>query len=402
MKVLVVDDGVPYPPTDGAKQRVLNLMQHVSRCHDVSLVSLFWPGIGEEAGAEYLRTFCTRVELVPHREFSKRERRLRVVQGVLKREPRTNVLRHYQEMSDRIRSLTENESFDIVDIQLPWMVPYVEAISPTSRCRKVLTLYDVPYVQYRRMMAVERRWHIKRQLFMDWVFLKRALLKCARRFDKVILVSELDRDMLKRAGPDLDIAVVPNGVDTRTYSLLMDQPSTPTLLFVGGMRYVPNVDGAIFFCQEVFPLIKEQVPDARFLIVGSNPIRAVQALASDDVTVTGYVEDVIPYYRQALVSVIPLRAGGGTRLKILESMALGRPVVSTSLGCEGLMVTHGENILIADAPADFAAQTVRLMNEEGLRRSLIANGRRLVETTYDWQIIARRLLQVYDQTIDRQ
>jgi glycosyltransferase involved in cell wall biosynthesis len=282
------------------------------------------------------------------------------------------------------------------------MAPYIKAISPNSRCRKILVLHNVAYVQYRRMMLVERNWRAKLSFFMNWLFLKRATLRHARRFDKCVVVSELDRDILKQDGPDLDITVAPGCVDTKSYPLLTDQPTTPTLLFVGKMSYSPNVDGAIFFCQEIFPLIKQRVPDAKLLIVGREPVSAVRALASDDVTVTGYVESIIPYYQQARVSVVPLRAGGGTRLKIPESMALGRPVVSTTLGCEGLAVTHGENILIADAPADFAAQTVRLLNDEELRRRLIANGRQLVETTYDWQVIAQQLLQVYDKTVSKQ
>jgi glycosyltransferase involved in cell wall biosynthesis len=237
---------------------------------------------------------------------------------------------------------------------------------------------------------------------MDLLFSKRTILKYARRFDKCIMVSEHDGDTLKRAGPDIDIAVVPNGVDATAYRPLTNQSAAPVLLFVGKMNYHPNVDGAIFFCQEVFPLIKQQIPDAKLLIVGSEPRDSVQALASEDVTVTGFVESVVPYYQQALVSVVPLRSGGGTRLKILESMALGRPVVSTSLGCEGLKVTQEENILIADTPADFVTQTVRLLRDEALRQRLITNGRNLVEGTYDWQAITQQLLHLYSETINKQ
>ena len=165
------------------------------------------------------------------------------------------------------------------------------------------------------------------------------------------------------------------------------------------MSYGPNVDGAIFFCEEIFPLVKRQVPNIKLLIVGRDPIKAVCNLASSDVTVTGRVESVIPYYQQSFISVVPLRAASGTRLKILESMALGRPVISTTIGCEGLNVTQGENILIANTPADFAVQTVRLLNDIELRQRLVIGGRRLVETTYDWEIIGQQLLQTYNQLV---
>jgi glycosyltransferase involved in cell wall biosynthesis len=399
MKVLIITNFVPYPPATGSAVRVFNLIRHISRQHDVSLITLYKPLGGEGSVASALRAFCVRVELVATSwGRSRRERWLTPLRGVWEREPRHNLVYQSVEMADKIKTLTENEPFDIVDIQRDCMAPYVQAISPTSRCRKILTLHDVSYVQYRRMMSFERDWRVKRKLFRDWLFMKQATLKYGRRFDRCVAVSELDRDILKRDRLDLDIAVVPNGVDVQGYPLLTGQPTMPTLLFVGTMGYPPNVDGAIFFCREIFPLIKQQVPDAKLLIVGRDPSSAVQALASDDVIVTGYVESVIHYYQQSFVSVVPLRAGSGTRLKILESMALGRPVVSTTLGCEGLAVTHGENILIADTQADFAAQTVRLLNDEELRQRLMVNGRRLVETTYDWQAIAQQLLQVYGET----
>lgn len=393
---------VPFPPTTGSGVRIFNLLRYISHHHDVSLVSLFLPSTGEDKGATYLKTFCTHIELV-RRERSRYERYLGKMQGVLAREPKKNVVYHFKEMANKVRTLTENEHFDLIDIQQDFMAPYIKAISPANRGRKILTLHDVPYVQYHRMLSIERDWHMKWKIFRDWLFVKRATLKYAQCFDKCVVVSEFDRDTLQQAGPDLNISVVPNGVDTRGYPLLTNQPSTPSsILFVGTMRYQPNVDGAIFFCQEIFPLIKQQIPGAKLLIVGREPPSFVQALASTNIIVTGAVESVVPYYQRASVSIVPLRAGSGSRLKILESMALGRPVVSTTLGCEGLAVTHGENILIADTPVDFAAQIVRLLNDPELRQRLIVNGRRLVETIYDWGVISQRLLQVYEDTESKQ
>lgn len=402
MKILVVDQLVPYPPTDGGKIRIFNLLKYLSRDHEVSFLSLFKPSEEEDNGANYLKKFCARVELVARPQYRKQEYRWRQLRGLLKGESPRNEIFWVEEMADKIRTLTEKEEFAIVDIQRPNMAPYIKAISPTSGCRKILTLHDVPYIQYRRMVSVERDWSAKRRLlFMDLLFSKRTILKYARRFDKCIMVSEHDGDTLKRAAPDIDVAVVPNGVDATAYRLLTSQSVAPVLLFAGRMNYHPNVDGAIFFCREIFPLIKQQIPDAKLLIVGSGPRDSVQALASEDITVTGFVESVVPYYQQALVSVVPLRSGSGTRLKILESMALGRPVVSTTLGCEGLKVTQEENILVADTPTDFVTQTVRLLRDESLRQRLITNGRNLVEGTYDWQVITGQLLHLYTEIINK-
>jgi len=402
VKILAVDQFLPYPPVDGSSLREFNLLKHLSRCHDVALISLFRSSIGEDDGADYLRTLCSWVDLVPRRQLPRLERWMWLPRALLKGEPRKNLSLYSQAMVDRIRTRIEEDRFDIVDIRRSCMAPYVRAVPANSGCRTVLTLHDVPYVQHQRILSVERNWRVRWNTFKDWLFLKRATLKYARCFDKCVVVSGLDRDILQRDAPDLDIAVVPNGVDTESYALLAAEVATPTLLFVGKMHYPPNVDAVLFFCSEILPIIKQQIPDVKLLIVGRDPVEPVQALASEDVTVTGYVESVIPYYEQACVSVIPLRAGGGTRLKILESMALGRSVVSTTLGCEGLEVTHGENILIADSPAEFAAQTVRLLEDEALRRKLVTHGRQLVETTYDWQAIAQRLLRIYNELLGKE
>ncbi len=397
MKVLIVTGDSPYPPTTGSDLRTFNLLRQVSRQHEVSLLSLYTPFSEEEDGAVFLKTLCSRVELIAKRKRAKREHVLRLLKGTWQGEPIRNVFIYFEEMANRIGVLTEAEHFDIIQFHHSYMGPYVKAISPLNRSGTILFMHNVAYMQFRRMMFVARGWRSKRKFFLNWLFLKRATLKYMRLFDKCIVVSELDRDILKRDAPDLDVVALPGGVDIEEYPFLPEQSTTPTLILVGKMSYTPNVDGAIFFCNEVLPLIKQQVPDARLLIVGRDPTRSIQALASEDVVVTGYVESVIPYYQQSLASVVPLRAGGGTRLKIPESMALGRPVVSTTLGCEGLDVNHGENILIADTPVDFAAQTVRLLKDDQLRQRIVANGRHLVETKYDWQVVGSHLLQIYDQ-----
>ena len=327
---------------------------------------------------------------------------LRLLRTMLKGQPPQNGIAYYEEMKHKVQEVATSQSFDIIHIKQSEMAPYIEFIANTNSTARLITLQDVGATQCERILKVQSSLQNRFWTWLDWFFLRHwEPTYLARHFDKCIVVSPVDEALLHQANPALDLVVVPNGVNTTHYNLLPEMPGSKEILLIGTMCYAPNVDGAIFFCKEIFPLIKQQVPDAKLLIVGSLPVDAVWALASDDVIVTGYVESVIPYYQQSLVSVIPLRAGGGTRLKILESMALGRPVVSTTLGCEGLAVAHGENILIADTPADFAAQTIRLMNDEELKRRLILNGRRLVEATYDWEVIAQQLLQVYDKVVSK-
>jgi glycosyltransferase involved in cell wall biosynthesis len=167
-------------------------------------------------------------------------------------------------------------------------------------------------------------------------------------------------------------------------------------MFIGSMSYPPCIDAALYFCNEILPLIRRAVPGVSCHIVGRDPPSEVRRLTGPGLVVTGRVPDVVPCYRESTVCVVPLRAGGGTRLKILEAMALGRPVVSTTIGCEGLDVVHGEHLLIADTPEAFATSTVRLVTQPALARSLCANARQLVEARYSWDPIANRLMEVYE------
>jgi glycosyltransferase involved in cell wall biosynthesis len=167
------------------------------------------------------------------------------------------------------------------------------------------------------------------------------------------------------------------------------------------MGYPPNIDAVLYFCNSIMPLIQNRIPDLKLVVVGHEPAPEIRELAErGNVTVTGYVENVIPYYQQSQVTIVPLRGGGGTRLKILESMALGRPIVSTTLGCEGLNVTDGDNIMISDSPREFAERVIQLLTDKGLRERIARNARRLVETHYDWAVISRKLMKVYHNISD--
>jgi glycosyltransferase involved in cell wall biosynthesis len=203
-----------------------------------------------------------------------------------------------------------------------------------------------------------------------------------------------------KVNPRLQVDVIPNGVDTEKYQPLPPPENvSPSLMFVGSMDYPPCVDAVLYFCSDILPLIRQAINPLELWIVGRDPHPEVLKLNGSGVHVTGRVEDVVPYYQQSTVCVIPLRAGGGTRLKILEAMALGRPVVSTTIGCEGLDVVDGEHLLIADTPEQFAEKTVRLLDDRHLSQYICANARKLVEARYGWDQIAERLMDVYEEMV---
>jgi glycosyltransferase involved in cell wall biosynthesis len=209
----------------------------------------------------------------------------------------------------------------------------------------------------------------------------------------VIAVSEADREYLQSLDRSLDhIRVVPIGVDLEYFAPSPRPERANVVLFEGTMHWPPNVDAVRFFCREVLPLVRREVPDAEFRIAGAKPTREVLALARmPGVSVLGFVDDMRPHVRDAAVCVVPLRAGAGMRVKILNELAMGRPVVSTTLGAEGIDVTHEESILLADEPPGFARCVVRVMTDEPLWTKLAAQGRGLVEEKYAWPRIDARL-----------
>jgi glycosyltransferase involved in cell wall biosynthesis len=221
-------------------------------------------------------------------------------------------------------------------------------------------------------------------------------IQLIEKFDKCMTVSDKNKAIMQSINPNLDITVIENGVDIECYRPLPRNSHNQNFLFTGTMLYVANHDAVLYFYREIFPLIESRMPGCRFFIVGKGPREEIRNLARyNNVKVTGYVNDVVPYYEESDIFVVPLRAGGGTRLKILEAMALGRPVISTSLGCEGLDVVDGQHLLIADDPKLFAEKTIELIKDRVLYERLVQNARALVENRYSWAAIADQLLSFY-------
>jgi polysaccharide biosynthesis protein PslH len=254
----------------------------------------------------------------------------------------------------------------------------------------VLFQHNVESAMWQRQAFGQAGW-LKRFVFR-WEADKLARFEPAavRRFDHIIAVSDADRELMKRMTDPGRITVVPTGVDTRKYAAhAVDAGTQPLVVFVGQMNYEPNIDGVEYFCREVWPLVRARVPEARFRIVGKSPDRRVKKLACDSVEVTGTVPSVIEHLQEARVVVVPLRMGGGTRLKIFEAMAAGKAVVSSSVGAEGLAIHPGHDILIADDAPIFADDVVTLLNDEKAR---LAYGKAAgaLAAQYDWSAISER------------
>jgi len=392
MKILIISNTFPYPPDTGEKIRNFNLIKHLSQNNHISLILL----VNSFCKKEFLQEvgkYCSSVETVLLKRCSKLEHLPGIVGYLISGKPIASKFVFSKEMVRKIIQKILSEKFDIIQIEHSIMAPYINAIPKNNRSKKVLTFHNIGFVQFRRMFKIEKNIYKKTRFLLNWFPMKRWELKIAENFDLCITMSDIDKKFLINFNPKLDISVVPNGIDTKKCSILPTDSSNNNILFIGKMEYEPNVDAVLFFYKEIFQIIKKQILNAKFFIVGSNPPKKIMRLGKDkNVIVKGYVDCINPYYENCALSIVPLRAGGGTRLKILEAMALGRPVVSTSIGAEGLEVEDGKNIMIADNTEEFAEKVMMLLRNKDKYKKIVENARRLVE---DWEKISKKLNNVY-------
>ena len=414
-KILFLTSQLPYPPHQGGAIRTYNLIVNLAPRHEIHLLS-FVNSPDDVERAAPLQQYCQTIQAVPVPRRSSLKRLLTTLFSPL---PDMALRLPSAEFRRKLAAFLEGERFDVVQVESIEMAPYAmddagwdtddrPFDSAQDRPLWVFDDYNAEYVLQQRAFETDvrhpRRWIGALYSFIQWQKLRRYEAAVCQRVDRVVAVSEADKEILQKLGPGMKVTVIPNGVDTRaydpeqTYPLVLEPHS---IVFTGKMDFRPNIDAVLWFCHQVLPLIKTQVPDVHFYIVGQKPPPRLRPLAEDPaVTLTGYVDEVQPYIAGARVYVVPLRIGGGTRLKIMEAMALGKAIVSTSLGCEGYPVTSGRELVIADTPHDFARCVVELLGNARRRDKLGRAGRRFVEERYDWRAIVPRLERVYESEPD--
>lgn len=393
MRILFISWWWPYPPNNGSKIRVYNLLRQLASAHDVTLLSFAAPGEATPDHVEHLRTLCRHVEAVPKPDYHPNS--LRATAGYLSRWPRSLVDTYSQAMAGRVQALVEAGSVDLVIGSALQNLRYLELARGLPA---IVEEVEVTGYHDRVRQARSSPARVRAQLTVSK--LEGALHSLMARGCAVTVVSEQERELVLRAAPPgARVEVIPNGVDTiRLRPLSTTQPQPFTLIYPGAVTYSANLDAVTYFIQDVLPLVRREFPETRFLVTGGTGDVDVSALAAQPgVTFTGYLPDVAAAVREAWAVVVPLRQGGGTRLKVLEAMALGTPVIATRKGAEGLNVRHGANILLADTPDALAEAIATLFRDPALRAGLASNARRLVEETYDWSVIGRRLLALVEE-----
>ncbi|MCP4362063.1 MAG: glycosyltransferase [Chloroflexi bacterium] len=382
MKILFCSRWFPYPPDNGSRIRVFNLIKHLSSRHEIDLVSFTSKPLSNEH-LNAMRHYCQRVDVIPYRLFQ--PGRLKALLGFLSTQPRSVVDTYSPEMYNLIQEAKRRSQFDLAIAELD-TAPYLLVLPNTPKLLDELQL-TVLYENFTRQTQPLRRL----RHWLTWWKLSRYITQLLSNYNGCLVASEQERNRVQAvAPPTCSVGVIPNGVDTNFYTANdFIKPEPDTLVYSGALTFNANFDAMHFFLQEIFPLIRAKRPNVKLFITGKLDGVPIDRLPdTDGVVFTGYLDDIRPKIAQSWVSIVPLQIGGGTRLKILESLALGTPVVATSKGAEGLDLAPGHDLLIADDPADFAAAVLRLLQDAKLRETLNNNGRLAIKK-YDWHTIGQ-------------
>ena len=391
MKILAVFPYVPFPLDRGAHHRAFHLLKGLCREHDVDLIALAENGLGQEH-APVFEEFCQSVHLVSfrHPDWQK------LVPTRLAN-PLPSTIEHWNipALEESIRRALASSQYDCA-----YVFDIVMARFFIDRFKNIPLIADRTRVDLLYQLMEQRRmkFSFKAQVLNveNMAKLWRFERAVARRSAAEIVCGIDDADFVRKyISRRVPVHVIPNGVDLDYFKASPEfgnKEARPTLLFCGAMDYNPNVDALRWYFSELHSAIVEAVPDLQMWIVGKGPTPEVRAFAElPNVTVTGGVPDVRPYYQRSWLQVVPIRIGGGTRLKIVESLAMGTPVVSTTMGAQGLDLRHDHDTLLADSNPDFIQQTIRCLRDSALRHRLVAEGRKTVTARLSWPGLGEQL-----------
>ncbi len=387
MRILVLDEEFPHPQNTGKRIRSFHLLRRLAARHELHYLAY------GRAGSDGHRAL-TEADMHPRAVTPQMPPKsgpvfyLHLLANLFSSKPYI-VTSHFSQLFRRELERAVHEIKPELII-CEW-TPYAQYVNNLNGIKTLVVAHNIESDIWRRYAEFEsslfKRWYINRQLPKVTAF-ERMAFDLA---DGITVVSPGDGEAAAKLSPNSDICVVENGVDL-DYFAVAGPTSSHKIVFTGSMDWRPNQDAATHFVYDIFPLLQKSCPDVETVFVGRNPPEEIRSLAANPgITVTGTVDDVRPFLRQAAVCIVPLRIGGGSRLKILEAMAIGRPVVSTPVGAEGLTVENDKHLLLAAEPQLFAARVQQLFDHDDLRERLARSGRRLVEERYGWDTLAHRL-----------
>ncbi len=388
MKILFLSPYVPLPPTFGGAIRIYNLLKGLSKNNEVTLLTF---GTNDKRGLLDDHTgFLYKDYHLVKPTWSWKFRRIAQLYALFSPNSFYSLFSKSSEMQKELDKILNEQDFDVVQIEFPLTANFIF----NTNVPKVLDEHNIEYNNFKRMYEKASSPLIKLHYLSEYKKTYKEEISVLKKMNAVLTVSGNDKAQIEPELKDKPLYVVPNGVDTSYFKPSSNKVEKYSIVFTGIMAYMPNHDGIIYFLNKIFPLILKEIPQAKIYIVGSRPPKSLLKRASENVIVTGFVPDVRTYVWNAALYVVPLRMGSGTRLKILEALAMKKPVISTTIGCEGIDVINNESILIEDDPKNFAAKAVWILKNPERGNKIVNEGYKLIQNKYDWNTINQRLEEI--------
>jgi len=393
LRVLVVTNALPYPPVWGSGVRTLQLARKVAERHSLTMLCRIQPW--ESESVEPLRAMVPDLHTIPV-ATSPRLRRKKQLRSLPSPVPFQCLELRGTPLQKGLDDLLKQQTFDLIQLEGSQLC----GLTLPASTPVVLNEHNVEYEVLQRMKDGERSWSRRAYSGLEYLKCRSFERRSWRQVSACAVPSEREAEMVRAYAPETPTAVVPNAVDVDYFAPREVPAQADSIIFTGLLSYRPNLDAAFWLVEEILPAILRRRPDTRLVIVGDGEPSDLDALRRPGVTVTGRVDDVRPFVSAAGASVVPVRMGSGTRLKVLEALAMGKAVVTTALGCEGLPVKEGEHLLVSESdPQSFADSVVRVLDDEGLRRALGATGRSLVTSEYTWALAAAQMDELYERAL---
>jgi sugar transferase (PEP-CTERM/EpsH1 system associated) len=388
LNILFIANRFPYPPYRGDKLKIYNLAKHLSKSHNLFLLTF----IQDKADYQYLDILKKYFNKIQFIYLPKYKSTLHCAFKILSSKPFQIIYFESKKFKLMVNDFVENNKIDIIHTQHLRMAQYTNEL---NKYKRILDLPDAYSLYW------ERRTGLKRNIFkrfFDHIEYKKVLKyeEIIKEFDLNLVCSEEDRSFLSKYHNFDRVSILPNGVDLDKFQgLEHDYKIDNEIIFTGNMDYTPNIDAVCYFVNEIFPIILKTCPNVKFRIVGQKPVKKVRNLSSKNALVKGFVDDLAGEYNSCAIAVSPVRIGAGTLNKVLEPMALGLPVVSSVVGFKGLGIKSGEGVILANGKQDFAVQVIKLLKDANVRRSVGSKGKKIIEEKFSWDCISHILENIF-------